>query len=277
MAAPRSCSLSSSRVVALGARRRRAAQRRDADAPRRGSARSTVRSCARSIRRRSRFGAGHLGVDFAAPPGTAGARRGPGRGRRSRARSRAPLHVVVAHAGGSAHVVLVPRDDRGAPRASASRAGEVVGTTGGRAANHDGPVLHFGLRIGRRRTSTRCCCSAPVDLTTVVHLAPDRPTPPATRSPQRAPRPARPGSSTASATARRRGRRVAVQRRRPRSRARPARRSISSRASAGRGVRGDRRRRDRPRRRWPDLDAAHAHCDAHAPPAPTATAVRATA
>jgi murein DD-endopeptidase MepM/ murein hydrolase activator NlpD len=94
----------------------------------------------------TRYGRGHLGVDFHAAPGT-------------------PVHAIesgiivfAGRVGGARHVV--ERDARGR-RLSYSflasvvvrtgervRPGRVLGTTGGKGEHHDGNVLHIGLRIG---------------------------------------------------------------------------------------------------------------------------------
>jgi hypothetical protein len=118
---------------------------------------------------RSRFGAGHLGVDLAAAPGTAVHAAGPGVV--SFAGSVAGgLHVVVAHAGdlrtsySFLASIAVRRGERVAP-------GDVVGATGGSAPGHDGTVVHFGLRSGDTYVDPMLLLQ-PIDLATVVHLAP---------------------------------------------------------------------------------------------------------
>ena len=118
---------------------------------------------------RSRFGAGHLGVDLAARPGTVV--RAAGSGVVSFAGSVAgALHVVVAHAGDlrTSYSFLSTISVRRGERVTA---GEVVGTTGGTGAGHDGTVVHFGLRSGDTYVDPMLLL-APIDLATVVHLAP---------------------------------------------------------------------------------------------------------
>jgi triacylglycerol esterase/lipase EstA (alpha/beta hydrolase family) len=117
----------------------------------------------------SRFGAGHLGVDAAAPPGTAVVAAGPG---------------VVSFAGsvaGGRHVVVAHADDLrtsysflasiSVRRGEQIRAGQFLGTTGGRGSGHDGTVLHVGLRRGDTYLDPAALFGPP-DLTAVVHLAP---------------------------------------------------------------------------------------------------------
>jgi hypothetical protein len=118
---------------------------------------------------RSRFGAGHLGVDLAAPSGSAVRAAGPGVVSFAGSVAGA-LHVVVAHAGNlrtsySFLATIVVR------RGEQVAAGEVVGTTGGTGSGHDGTVLHLGLRSGDTYIDPMMIL-APVDLATVVHLAP---------------------------------------------------------------------------------------------------------
>jgi|tagenome__1003787_1003787.scaffolds.fasta_scaffold20974937_3 hypothetical protein len=117
----------------------------------------------------SRFGAGHLGVDLAAPHGTPVRAAGPGvvsfAGRVARS-----LHVVVAHAGNLRtsysflSTITVHRGDT-------VHAGQVVGTTGARDGIHDGTVLHFALRAGDTYVDPMALFRA-IDLPSVVHLAP---------------------------------------------------------------------------------------------------------
>jgi hypothetical protein len=118
---------------------------------------------------RSRFGAGHLGVDLAALSGTAVRAAGPGVVSFAGSVAGA-LHVVVAHAGNlrtsySFLATIVVR------RGEHLGSGEVVGTTGGTGSGHDGTVLHLGLRSGDTYIDPMLIL-APVDLATVVHLAP---------------------------------------------------------------------------------------------------------
>ena len=96
---------------------------------------------------RSRYGAGHRGADFVAPPGTPV--RAANAGEVSFAGSVAgSLHVVVAHPGGlrtSSSFLATVAVRRGQRVAR----GDVVGTAGGGTGDHAG-VLHFGLRVGDR-------------------------------------------------------------------------------------------------------------------------------
>jgi hypothetical protein len=117
----------------------------------------------------SRFGAGHLGVDFAAPPGTPVVAAGPGvvsfAGTVAGTR-----HVVVAHAGDlrTSYSFLAAVSVR---RGDSVRTGQVVGTTGGDGQGHDGDVLHLGLRSGDAYLDPMALLGPP-DLTAIVHLAP---------------------------------------------------------------------------------------------------------
>jgi len=117
----------------------------------------------------SRFGAGHLGVDFAAPPGTPVRAAGPGvvsyAGTIAGSR-----HVVIAHAGNlrTSYSFLASIAVR---RGATVHAGEVVGTTGGTGEGHDGRVLHVGLRSGDTYLDPMTLFGPP-DLTAIVHLAP---------------------------------------------------------------------------------------------------------
>jgi hypothetical protein len=116
-----------------------------------------------------RYGAGHLGVDFRAAPGTPVRAAGPGE--ITVAGSVAGgLHVVVAHAGGlrtSYSFLATVTVHRGAR----VLAGDVIGTAGGTGTNHDGSVVHLGLRSGDEYVDPMVLFGA-VDLTEVVHLAP---------------------------------------------------------------------------------------------------------
>ena len=94
----------------------------------------------------TRYGRGHLGVDFAADPGTPVRAAGAGTvvfaGLVANAR-----HVVVRHAGGlrTSYSFLASIRVRGGEVVAR---GEVVGTSGGRGEHHLPAVVHFGLRIG---------------------------------------------------------------------------------------------------------------------------------
>ncbi|HEX5096312.1 MAG TPA: peptidoglycan DD-metalloendopeptidase family protein, partial [Acidimicrobiia bacterium] len=118
---------------------------------------------------KSRFGAGHLGVDFAAAPGTPVRSAGPGTVTFAGTVAGA-LHVVVAHAGGlrTSYSFLATTSVR---RGQEVRAGAVVGTSGGTGTNHDGAVVHLGLRAGETYVDPMQLFTA-VDLSEVVHLAP---------------------------------------------------------------------------------------------------------
>ena len=108
----------------------------------------------------SRYGAGHLGVDFARAAGHAGPGRRPGRGdvrrlgrrhaaRRRRARRR------------PAHVVLVPRDRSRCAAGRRVRAGDVLGTTRRHRRRTTTAACSTSACASATTTSTRCCCSAP--------------------------------------------------------------------------------------------------------------------
>ena len=118
---------------------------------------------------RSAYGAGHLGVDFAAAPGTPVRAAGPGivvfAGRVGD-----ELDVVVRHAGDlrTTYAFLATVTVHAGERVAA---GTVVGRTGGRGTNHDGSVLHLGLRVGDTYVDPMQLFGPP-DLGAVVHLAP---------------------------------------------------------------------------------------------------------
>ena len=119
----------------------------------------------------TRYGAGHLGVDFKVPPGTPVRSVGAGlvvfAGRVAGA-----LYVVVRHEGGlrTSYAFLATV---GVRAGQVVGGGAVLGSTGGRGENHDGGVLHLGLRIGDTYADPMILF-APPDLGAVVHLAPVR-------------------------------------------------------------------------------------------------------
>jgi murein DD-endopeptidase MepM/ murein hydrolase activator NlpD len=116
----------------------------------------------------NRFAPGHLGVDFAVPPGTQVRAAGDGvvvfAGRVGQG-----LHVVIAHAGGIrtsssflAKVEVVVGE--------AVRRGEIIGTSGGTGPGHAAGVTHFGVRVGDEYIDPMRLFTPP-DLAAVVHLA----------------------------------------------------------------------------------------------------------
>lgn len=118
---------------------------------------------------RTRYGAGHLGVDFAVASGTAVRAAGAG---------------VVTFAGviaGTRHVVVAHDDGLrtsysflasiAVSRGQHVQAGERLGASGGTGEGHDGTVLHFGLRHGDQYVDPMVLFE-PVDLARVVHLVP---------------------------------------------------------------------------------------------------------
>jgi Peptidase family M23/Putative serine esterase (DUF676) len=115
------------------------------------------------------YGAGHRGVDFAAPPGTPV--RAAGDGVVSFAgRVAGTLHVTVAHAGDlrTSYSFLSSVLVRAGQRVAR---GDVVGSSGGAGTDHDGSVLHLGLRIGDRYVDPMLLFR-PGDLTKLVRLVP---------------------------------------------------------------------------------------------------------
>jgi murein DD-endopeptidase MepM/ murein hydrolase activator NlpD len=122
---------------------------------------------------RTRFGKGHLGVDFAAAPGTPVHAAGPGTvafaGHVAGAR-----YVVVRHAGGlrTTYAFLASIAVR---KGEVLARGAVVGATGGRGENHEPDVVHFGVRIGDAYVDPMRLFgidALTTDLTALVHLAP---------------------------------------------------------------------------------------------------------
>lgn len=117
---------------------------------------------------RSRYGAGHRGVDFATAPGTPV--RAANAGEVTFAGSVAgSLHVVVAHGSGlrtsSSFLTSVA-----VRRGQQVDRGTVLGTAGGGTGEHAG-VLHFGLRVGDRYVDPMVLF-APADLTRLIRLVP---------------------------------------------------------------------------------------------------------
>jgi murein DD-endopeptidase MepM/ murein hydrolase activator NlpD len=118
---------------------------------------------------RARYGAGHLGADLAAAPGTPVRAAGDGivefAGVVANTR-----HVVVRHPGGLRtsygflKSISVHRGER-------VTRGAVVGLTGGTGENHGGQVLHLGLRAGEVFVDPMQLFGPP-DLSELVRLAP---------------------------------------------------------------------------------------------------------
>jgi murein DD-endopeptidase MepM/ murein hydrolase activator NlpD len=117
----------------------------------------------------TRFGPGHLGVHLRAAPGTPVRAAGDGTvvfaGKVAYSR-----HVVVRHENGwrTTYSFVASIRVRVGERV---RAGEVIATTGGRGPDHDGTVLHLGLRVGETYVDPMQLFDAG-DLTARVHLAP---------------------------------------------------------------------------------------------------------
>src|SRR4029079_8095310 len=117
----------------------------------------------------SGYGPGHRGADLARAPGTPV--RAANDGVVCFAGSVADtLHVTVAHAGGlrTSYSFLAQVSVR---EGQTVARGDVVGTTGGTGPDHDGTVLHLGLRVGDRYVDPMQLFH-PSDLTKLVHLVP---------------------------------------------------------------------------------------------------------
>jgi hypothetical protein len=115
------------------------------------------------------YGPGHRGVDFALPTGTPV--RAANAGTVSFAGSVAgTLHVTVAHPGDlrTSYSFLSSVLVRAGQRVAR---GDVVGLSGGAGTDHDGSVLHLGLRIGDRYVDPMLLFR-PTDLTKLVRLVP---------------------------------------------------------------------------------------------------------
>jgi hypothetical protein len=115
------------------------------------------------------YGPGHRGVDFAAAPGTPvlAANDGTVVFAGSVAGS---LHVTLSHDGGlrTSYSFLQSVAVRQGARIER---GDAIGTTGGSAADHDGTVVHVGLRVGDEYVDPMVLFG-PTDLTKLVHLVP---------------------------------------------------------------------------------------------------------
>jgi triacylglycerol esterase/lipase EstA (alpha/beta hydrolase family) len=117
---------------------------------------------------RSRYSAGHRGVDFAVPAGTPV--RAANAGEVTFAGSVAgSLHVVIAHGDGlrtssSFLATIAVRRGQHVER------GQVIGTTGAGTGEHAG-VLHFGLRVGDVYVDPMLLF-APADLSRLIRLIP---------------------------------------------------------------------------------------------------------
>jgi murein DD-endopeptidase MepM/ murein hydrolase activator NlpD len=120
---------------------------------------------------RSRYGAGHRGVDFAAPPGAPVLAAGDG------------TVVFAGPVAGTSHVVVAHGGDLRTSYSYLSRVvvrrgarvarGDVVGAAGGTGAGHHAGILHLGLRVGDDYVDPMVLFATP-DLAEVVHLAPLR-------------------------------------------------------------------------------------------------------
>jgi murein DD-endopeptidase MepM/ murein hydrolase activator NlpD len=143
-----------------------------------------------------RYGPGHLGVDLAADPGTPV--RAAGAGTVAFAGMVAEtLHVVISHGEPHGANLRTSYSFLASIRVHTGEdvvRGAVVGTAGGRGEQHDGSVLHLGLRVGDTYVDPMRLFGPP-DLAAVVHLAPVEPE--RQRTPASAPGlpPARPISS----------------------------------------------------------------------------------
>jgi hypothetical protein len=115
------------------------------------------------------YGPGHRGADFAADDGTPVAAANDGTVSFAGAVA-GTLHVTVVHPGGlrTSYSFLASVTVR---EGQAVRRGDVLGTTGGAGPDHDGTVLHLGLRVGERYVDPMVLFR-PVDLSKLVHLVP---------------------------------------------------------------------------------------------------------
>jgi hypothetical protein len=123
----------------------------------------------------TRYGPGHVGVDFAATPGTPVRAAGAGTVEFAGAVGRS-LHVVIAHDGTDLRTTYSFLATIRVRVRGRVEAGAVLGTTGGTGDGHDGTVLHFGLRRDDTYLDPMQLFGPP-DLAGRVHLAPVREAP----------------------------------------------------------------------------------------------------
>src|SRR5262249_17001151 len=118
------------------------------------------------------YGPGHRGVDFAAEPGTPV--RAANDGAVALVGSVAgSLHVTIAH-DGDVRTSYSFLEGISVHAGQAVARGDVVGTTGGVNDDHDGHVLHFGVRVAGRYVDPMSLFRVD-DLTRLVHLVPSAP------------------------------------------------------------------------------------------------------
>jgi Peptidase family M23 len=117
------------------------------------------------------YGPGHLGVDYAVAPGTIVRAAGAGVVAFAGTVGGA-VHVVVAHSNGlrTSYSFLASALVH---RGQTVGVGQPVGRSGGKGTNHDGGVVHFGLRVGNTYVDPLLLFRPP-DLAKIVHLAPHR-------------------------------------------------------------------------------------------------------
>jgi hypothetical protein len=117
----------------------------------------------------SQYGPGHRGVDFAVAPGTPVGAANAGTVTFAGAVA-GSLHVVVLHDGGlrTSYSFLARVDVRAGQRVNG---GQPVGASGGTGPDHNGDVVHFGLRLGDRYLDPLLLFQ-PADLTEIVRLVP---------------------------------------------------------------------------------------------------------
>ena len=118
----------------------------------------------------TRFGPGHLGIDYAVAPHTPVRAAGDG------------IVVFAGRVGSGLYAVTRHGDIRTTDSFLATvaviagqvvRRGAILGTSGGTGTGHRSSVLHFGVRVGDTDVDPMLLF-APLDLAVVVHLAPPR-------------------------------------------------------------------------------------------------------